>query len=235
MYFDKIAFITCIVIGFPIPFASIIIGAENSDHECQEEDEVGISLYQWLIGAGISMLILLCCLLVLFGCNKCKINPKMFKISCFWMVIYLIFNTIYLGVGLAVYFRSSLDCLTEGTSIGIVGLIQLIVYAVPYIILILWCTISILCAPLQGNTTVLQQTVQQPTMQQTMQPTVQGQRQQMVEQRLQERQQQQIDNDRNRRQYIENLFDIKISDTTASVLGVRDKPQTEDKLGDDDV
>ena len=58
-----------LIIGLPLPLASIIIGAQNANDPCQVTDRIGISLSGWLLGSGIVGLLLIvsiCILLTLF-------------------------------------------------------------------------------------------------------------------------------------------------------------------------
>lgn len=131
-----------IIIGLIVPFTSISIGAMYAEDECLKEDEVGINLSQWLIGGGISTLIMLCFLSILTCFCTHKANKITVASFVIWSCVSLIFGIIYGAIGITLYFRSSMECMSN--SLGIMGMIQWIFFMLPVVIVVLQCFCSMM-------------------------------------------------------------------------------------------
>lgn len=119
----------CILIfALPIPITSVVIGALHKNDECQYTDSIGLNLSQWLMGAGIGSIISLLSILTLIILTFLSDSATAFASLFTLIILNSLFNIIYSIIGSVVLFRSNMECLTDGTDLGIMALIVLIFY-----------------------------------------------------------------------------------------------------------
>lgn len=115
------------ILGLPVPIASVVIANQNMEDSCQSMDSIGLSLSSWLLGAGIVGLVLilsLATLVIMFSCH-----PNAAGVTTIALMIFnALFQMIYTTIGAVVLFRSNMDCLNNGTDLGVMSLVVLIFY-----------------------------------------------------------------------------------------------------------
>ncbi len=126
-----IAGIMCclLVIGLPVPLASIIVGVEYMDDDCQKADPIGLSLSNWLLGMGIYGLSMLFVALASGGITIWLFGSD--TVSVVRVILTLVsglFNLIYTTIGALILFRNNRECITSGNSLGQLSLVVLILY-----------------------------------------------------------------------------------------------------------
>lgn len=116
-----------VLFGLPVPISSVVIAGQNAHDECQSMDSIGLSLSDWLLGAGIVGLVLIVSLATLIVMITC--HPKSAGVTIIVLVVLnSIFQLIYTTLGAVILFRSNMRCLNDGTDLGIMSLIVLIFY-----------------------------------------------------------------------------------------------------------
>lgn len=142
----KTTFITLAVISFllvlfglPIPIANLVVGTVNRDHSCLQTDSIGLNLSQWLQGSGISAILVLSSIITLMYFAIC--NP-LFNSGVMLIVIIInsVFNFIYNILGLVILVRSSQTCVSDGTDLGIMAIITIVLYTI-----VIYCCCLLAC------------------------------------------------------------------------------------------
>ncbi len=133
-------FCCLIIIGLPVPIASIWIGVRDRDDSCQTTDSIGLELHEWLLGAGIAGLGFFIIVLVQLIMTLLLVDDDLNNISMSTFMrggitgtsISLassIFAIVYSIIGGIVLFRSNLECLEDGgTTLGILSLVVILLY-----------------------------------------------------------------------------------------------------------
>ncbi len=126
-----IAGIMCclLVIGLPVPLASIIVGVEYMDDDCQKADPIGLSLSNWLLGMGISGVSMLFVVMVSYSSVLCLFGEEVLAVTVFILsLINGLFNIIYTTIGAVILFRNNVECIASGNALGELSLVVLIFY-----------------------------------------------------------------------------------------------------------
>lgn len=125
--------IICILLIFflPLPISSIIIAKNYENTACQNDDPIGMSLASWLLGMGIYGI----CILVsyIFVSLVSGDKPLPLKVLDFLNNIFILIYTI---IGAVLLFRSNLECLKSGNPLGVLTLINLILFWLSFIALV---------------------------------------------------------------------------------------------------
>lgn len=124
--------IACLIFVLPIPIISIMTATEHRDDKCQNMDSIGIDLHEWLLGSGIVFLLTLFVSFASVGMMISCLNESgtgtYIVILGTILFVHDLFGLIYSIIGGIVLYRSSMDCLTDGTALGIMAQIMLGVY-----------------------------------------------------------------------------------------------------------
>lgn len=136
----------CILIFvLPLAFINIVLGIFHPG-KCDYTDILGFNVAQYLLGLGISNLIISFALIILYTMfiYKIKSCTNFMRISLIVIIITNnLFGMAWFIIGGIILFRGNLECIRNGSS--------LIIYA-----LVIWCisalnTIYICCNHIKGN------------------------------------------------------------------------------------
>ena len=128
--------LACLLIfGLPFLIASIAVSVSDSDNSCQTTDSIGLELHEWLLGAGISGLIITIIMITVIGGLFLSISRDSYvgAISSTLVIFLLslgssIFSFVYSIIGAVILYRSNIDCLTDATPLGVMTQIVLCLY-----------------------------------------------------------------------------------------------------------
>lgn len=124
--FSCIAFCVCFILIASI--VSIIEGFVDLTDECTNEDAIGISLGSWLVGAGIYVLcfgLSSICVIQLNGAKEMYGQEIPLK---WFFILHIIFTIIYTIIGTVILFRSNFECFKSGNAVGVLSLMDIILY-----------------------------------------------------------------------------------------------------------
>ena len=114
------------ILGFGLGIASTVLGAIQPG-DCDYEDTMGLDIGQYLLGLGISSIIITTITIGLLGLLLCGIEPVSTKYTLTGVnAIAGLFGTAWFIVGGVILFRGNIDCIRDGSSH--------VIYA-----LVLWC------------------------------------------------------------------------------------------------
>jgi hypothetical protein len=122
---------TCILVissGFAI--ASLVIGVHDGDNPCQGDDRTSLTLQDWLYGYSIPSLVLVftAILIVYRRLHKSEADIIDVVYSVFF-VCYILFEFAWAIIGIVILCRSHSKCVSDGSDIGIITIIDLALFA----------------------------------------------------------------------------------------------------------
>ena len=105
----------------PLAITEIVLG--QMDTTCDITDRMGLNARDYLLGMGISNLIL--CFIIIFPIIGILVNSPLFAIiGTILIFIVMLFNSAWFIVGAIILFRSNINCINEGAAIVIFALIM---------------------------------------------------------------------------------------------------------------
>lgn len=126
-----ISCVGCIIVlgiayALTLPVISLVFSIIYQDEPCMKVDIIGLDIAEWLFIIGIMGIVITCIFIairILSGCCA-DLAPL---INVILNIISFIYIVIISSITAAIFFRSSLECLHQGTAIGIFTLIYLII------------------------------------------------------------------------------------------------------------
>lgn len=122
---SKYALCAYILINLPLSFPSIIIGAMNPGH-CDDVDNSGLLIADWILGHGISNLLLCFTMLVMtlyIICNRAESTKSSKRGVIGINLTMIIFNWTWFILGGVLLFRNNVDCILSGSTTVVYSLI----------------------------------------------------------------------------------------------------------------
>ena len=117
-------FLFCICI-FMLPLNITSLVLSQRDNDCNEKDNMGLSVSDYLIGGGISGIIFTF-VLCKFVYDFFSDNDRGMFFSGMAMCLYVMFGLAWFIIGAVILFRSNIECIEEGS--------VMVIYA-----LVFWC------------------------------------------------------------------------------------------------
>lgn len=133
--FFSIGILGTLLLFLALPIVNIIIAVKNTDDMCQDNNSIELTLSSWLLGMGIIVIsTLIINMLIKVSCINGSIKKKIFHVLEY---LYSLIIIIYTILGAVILFASNKGCLKSENSLGVLSLINLILYWILIIFVIL--------------------------------------------------------------------------------------------------